>query len=115
MTTAMNYSFHKAIYALVYDGYNILIVGGSEPRYWLTYNFEESVFNNTASIDFCYISGIDITEFLVQSANFVHNKDQFSQRLIQFIEQNQVMSVKFQKSISWYYFSGTNMGNSPRR
>jgi hypothetical protein len=97
----------RLVQAILETGNNLLEIrlSDSDVEYWLANSFEESVFNTTASVDFCMISGMDITPFLESAVGIFQNNNEFNNKLIAYIEKNKAISQKFSKYIKWRYYS----------
>lgn len=97
----------RMIQAFIEGGNNLLEirVSDNEVEWWLANSFDESVFNSTASVDFCSIQGINVTPFVESAVGIFHNNTEFNNKLVNYIEKNKAISQKFSKYIKWRYYS----------
>lgn len=105
MTTDLNI-YQKAIELLVSEGYSVLQIVNADGSafYFITYEFQESYFNNTQSVDYCIVKGINITEFLKinianpQRVNFMSNFNRTLQEM-------PMIRCEFSKDTRWLKWS----------
>lgn len=97
----------RMISAFMNAGFNLLELQVSENKteWWLADSFDESVFNSTASVDFCKVEGYDVTPFTETASGMFHNNTQFQNNLTNYIEKATSVHMKFSKYIRWRYYS----------
>lgn len=97
----------RMIVAFMSANFNLLEIINEDKskEYWLSNSFEESVFNSTASVDFCKVEGFDVTPFIESAVGMFHNNTQFSNKLSEYIEKSTPVYMMFSKYIKWRYYS----------
>lgn len=94
---------YNQIHALCVMDVNIALVG---EEFFTYLYFEPSMSGNTSSIDFVTIKGVCITEFINQEKiNEVSKTSLFYQQFEKFIEPLEPVTIKFNKSMSYFLFS----------
>lgn len=97
--------YQKTIETLVAMGHSVMQVfpfHNETAYYFLVYNFSPSMKTPVDDIQYNQITGINITDFLRN--NPVLNSSNFTHRLNEIIEKNDVIRVEFPNTMPWFKF-----------
>ena len=96
----------KEIRALVRLAFRILEIKDSENEssFYNVMQFESSVFSTTSSIDFNFIVGKDITEFL-SNTNAVYGATDLKSKYDAYLEREVQMKIQFSNKFKWKLYS----------
>lgn len=76
-----------------------------DDMFFVSMMFTPSEFNTAASVDYHFLKGINITEFLDKSINLYSNPTALIAGLNKTIEESKVMTLEIGKSCRWCKYS----------
>ena len=81
---------------------------GNDPLLFLVNKFTPSVESNVASIDYCEVTGYDITAFMrLESLDMNRNKAAVLSKLESIVQHQKALNFQFHKSVKWIYWTST--------
>lgn len=97
----------QAIQQLVNAGNTILQIKDlfEDDLFFVVLNFNPSEFNTAASVDYHFLKGINITEFLDKNINLYNNPTLLIANLDKTIEDSKVMNLEISKGCRWCKYS----------
>jgi hypothetical protein len=102
MVTVSRQLFEK-ICVVVELGYNVLVL---EEDVFIYTSFEASTSSNVSSIDFCSVTCICVSDFMLNTQiSELINKVQFKSKLIQKIDSLKMIKMNFNKQMAYYTFA----------
>lgn len=96
-------AYQKAIEILIKKGYNILQVFNQDGSafYFIIHTFHETFTSSAQSVDFNCVEGINITDFMKNSASQV-NMVELINKLEEYIADSTVIRCEFSKNVRWF-------------
>lgn len=85
-------------------GSNVAIVGDN---IFIYHSFTPSSSGNTSSIDFCSITGVNVTEFFTMNPIDINVIPvQYLAKFLKYLEPLPILNIKFNKTFEYFLFSG---------
>lgn len=97
----------RAIETIVTSGNVVIQIKDlfAEDLFFLAMSFNPSEFNTAASVDFHYLKGINITEFLDNNMNLYNNPTALIAGLDKTIDEGIVVDMQISKGCRWCKYS----------
>lgn len=100
----------EIITTILESGFAVLEVWmyGNDPLVFLVNKFTPSVESNVASIDYCEVTGYDVTAFIrLESVEMHRGKAAMLSKLESIVQNQKALNFQFHKSVKWIYWIST--------